>query len=146
MNKLHIKKFVDTNILIYAYDISAKEKHNISKNIISEIWNLQNGYISIQVLQEFYITTTRKVHIPLSKDESIGIIKELSLWNVYSPNKEDIVVAINLQDKYMISFWDAMILMSAKKCNCSILFTEDLNNNQIYDGVTAINPFLKFSN
>lgn len=134
--------FLDTNILIYAFDISTGEKHQKASKLLEELWVEENGCISIQVLQEFYVNVTRKALQALEPVQAAAIIRDLSNWKVHRPVTEDILAAISIQQKYQISFWDAMIIRSAKESNCKILYSEDLSNGQNYGGVKVSNPFL----
>lgn len=141
MSEIKQLEFVDTNILIYAYDQSAGRKHLLASNLIQKLWQTRQGCISIQVLQEFYVNVTRKVAKPLARQEASEIIRNLSVWQVHSPQTEDILDAVRLQDRYDISFWDSMIVASAITLNCQILWTEDLNSGQLYEQLLVKNPF-----
>ena len=134
-------QFVDTNILVYAHDLSAGEKYEKAGKIVKELWESKEGCMSVQVLQEFYVTATFRVAKPLSPETTASIIRELSHWNIHSPNAEDVLGAIDLHRRAGISFWDAMILWSAQELGCGSIFSENLNPNQLYNGVQVINPF-----
>jgi len=139
--KFHLA-FVDTNILVYAHDHSAKEKHRLSTTLLKELWETATGCLSVQVLQEFYVTITAKVKRPLSAETAAEIISMLSLWKIHTPDVQDVLRAIAIQRQYQISFWDAMIIQSAVKLGCQVLWSEDLHAGQIYAGVTVKNPFI----
>jgi predicted nucleic acid-binding protein len=134
-------QFVDTNILIYAHDVSAGPKHARAKELIRGLWASAQGCLSIQVLQEFYVNVTQKVAKPLTPEEAADIVADLAAWQVHRPNVEDILDAIRLQGAHQISFWDAMIIASAIRLGCRTIWSEDLNAEQVYDGVTVQNPF-----
>jgi predicted nucleic acid-binding protein len=136
------KIFIDTNILVYAHDLSTGEKHRIAKELISTIWNNQNGHISIQVLQEFYVTITEKVKNPIDKVTVSSIIEDLGKWTVHSPDADDIITAVTIQTKYKLSFWDSMIICSAIKTKCDIIISEDFTHNQKYEGILLLDPFI----
>lgn len=136
-------QFVDTNILVYAHDISAGEKYKLAREIVQQLWETEDGCLSIQVLQEFYVTATQKVPVPLDAPTASQIIRHLSYWKIHVPNEQDILEAINLHKRLTMSFWDAMILWSAKRLGCSIVWTEDLSPDQDYDGVKVVNPFAR---
>ncbi len=135
-------QFVDTNVLIYAHDVSAGEKHNRARQLIRDLWQSGEGCVSIQVLQEFYVTVTRKVAKPLPSEAAAQIIIDLSAWVVHCPGVEDILDAIRLQERYQTSFWDAMILASAVQLGCEVLWSEDLNPGQVYEQTRVSSPFL----
>lgn len=134
-------QFIDTNILVYAHDRSAGAKHVRAAALLEELWQTSTGCLSIQVLQEFYVTVTQKVASPLAPETAAQIIVGLSVWEVQRPSADDILEAIRLQGRYRLSFWAAMIVTSALKLDCSTLWSEDLNPGQIYDGVRVANPF-----
>jgi predicted nucleic acid-binding protein len=133
-------QFVDTNVLIYAHDLSAGDKHTLARELIRALWQSGEGCLSIQVLQEFYVNVTQKVPRPLTPDVAAQIIADLSVWQVHRPGVEDILDAIRLQDRYQISFWDAMIVASAIQLRCQTIWSEDLSAGQTYDRVTVSNP------
>jgi predicted nucleic acid-binding protein len=134
-------EFFDTNVLIYAYDDSAGIKHERAKELIQRHWQANTGCLSIQVLQEFYVNITRKVKRPLAPEAAAQIISDMAVWRIHSPNTHDIVAAIHLQQRYQLSFWDAMVVNSALQLGCRTLWSEDLNPGQVYDQVTVQNPF-----
>ena len=136
------RQFVDTNILVYAHDASAGEKHIKAKKLITDLWNSREGCLSIQVLQELYVTLTKKVAYPLKPEIAADIINHLGQWVIHTPDVDNILKAIDIQQQFNLSFWDAMIVCSAKSTNCDILWSEDLNTGQIYEGVKVINPFV----
>ena len=141
MSEPNSLQFLDTNVLIYAHDRSAGDKHIRAKELVRELWQSGEGCLSIQVLQEFYVNVTKKVSKPLTAEVAAQIIADLSLWLVHRPGVEDILDAIRLQDRYGITFWDAMIVASAIQMGCQTLWSEDLNPGQIYDQVRVLSPF-----
>ena len=142
MSALEPRQFVDTNVLIYAHDPSAGDKHLRASALIEELWAARTGCLSTHVLQEFYVNVTRKVARPLSPGVAAEIIAALGQWEVHRPNVEDVIEAISLQTRHKISFWDALILTSAQRLECKTLWSEDLNPGQDYRGVVVQNPFL----
>ena len=120
------REFIDTNVLIYAHDATAGKKQAIAQDLIQRLWESGTGCLSVQVLQEFFVTITRKVGQPLSVDEAGGLIRDYSVWRVFSAKPEDVVGAIELQRKTGLSFWDAMILRAASELGCGVLWTEDM--------------------
>jgi predicted nucleic acid-binding protein len=142
MNAEHKRELVDTNILVYAHDISAGEKHTLARDLLQNLWQTGNGCLSVQILHEFYVTITRKVTQPLSLDDASEIIRDLSFWQIFTPGAEDVLGAIDIQKHYQISFWDAMIVQSAIDLGCSLIWSEDLSDGQTFEGVLVRNPFL----
>ena len=143
MNDEPIRQFVDSNILVYAYDLDQGEKHTQAKDLLLSLWESGLGCASIQVLQEFYVNVTRKSEVPLSPEQATQVIQDFSDWSVHRPGIKDVVSAIELHRRHHISFWDAMILQSARQSGCGILWSEDLSDSQDYDGVKVVNPFKK---
>lgn len=135
-------QFVDTNILIYAHDLADEQKNERAKALIQSLWDSRMGCLSIQVLQEFYVTITRKVARPLSPAEASQIISNLGVWRLHTPQVEDVLTAIQLQTRYQLSFWDALILQSANQLGCEIVWSEDLNAGQVYRAVRVENPLI----
>lgn len=136
-------QFVDTNILVYAYDSSAERRHELARALLTELWQNGQGCLSIQTLQEFYVTITRKVAQPMSVERAAQIISDLGHWKVHTPSVEDVLAAIALQQRYRLSFWDAMVLTSAERLECGVVWSEDLNPGQTYTSVKVLNPFVK---
>jgi len=141
MKDERVMEFVDSNVLIYAYDPTAKSKHERAKALIAQLWESRCGCLSIQVLQEFYVTITRKVAKPLASETAAAIVSDIAAWRVHVPVVEDVNQAISLHQRYGISFWDAMIVRSAARLGCSTLWSEDLGSGQVYAGVRVLNPF-----
>lgn len=135
------KTFVDTNVLVYAYDISAKEKHKTALSIIEDLWHSGNGLLSTQVLSEFFVVTTRKIPNPLSVTIAKSIIKDLLTWDVVSIYGESVMDAIEIHQQYNLSFWDAMIIESAVRGGASLLLSEDFSDGQVIEGIKIQNPF-----
>ena len=132
-------EFVDTNILIYAFDRSAGDKHRIAVDLMTRLWTERRGCISLQVLQEFYVASTRKLKLPT--DEAASQVRRLGLWRVHRPLVNDILAAIGLHQRHSVSFWDALILRSAQASQCSVLWSEDLQNGQRWGNLEVRNPF-----
>lgn len=136
------RQFVDTNVLVYAHDVTASDKHIRAKQLVADLWTDGTGCLSVQVLQEFYVTVTRKVQRPLDLNVAQQLVEDLGQWLVHSPTVGDIVEAIQLHQSARLSFWDAMVLTSAQKLNCTVIWSEDLNTGQVIGGVSVKNPFL----
>jgi predicted nucleic acid-binding protein len=133
--------FLDTNILVYAYDRSAGHKHILAVQIVEGCWENENGCLSIQVLQEFFVTVTLKIATPLDHQTARQIVADLAHWHLQAPEASDLLQAIDLQQNYQLSFWDAMVVQSAASLGCKQLLSEDLNHGQVYGDVQVINPF-----
>ena len=133
------KVFVDTNILFYGVNIGNPDKYARAGSILELLWQkTELPSISPQVLQEFYVTLIRnKVDI----DEAQKIVKDYYVWNVVPAGTKLIDDAFQIQKRYVLSFWDSLVLASAQQSHCSYVLTEDLNHGQKYGKLTVINPF-----
>ena len=134
------KVFFDSNILVYMQDSDDEVKQQYARQIVGKWTKNNSAAISTQVLQEFYNVTTTK----LKQDKTI--IKKC-IRNFYT-NIETVQIsppiiehAIDISIKTQFSFWDSLILAAAIFSQCNILYTEDLNNGQIINGVKIVNPF-----
>ena len=136
------KVFVDTNILVYAHDIDAGNKYEQAAALVSDLWESRNGVLSTQVLQEFYVTLTRKVSPPLSRLEARKLLQKYSNWHVVLNDPSIISQASEIEESYSISFWDALIVSAAYSQNVPTILTEDLNHGQIIEGIFIQNPFV----
>ena len=134
--------FVDANILVYAEDRDAGNKHAIARALVEDLWRSGEGVLSVQVLQEFFVNVTRKMPRPLSPDEAFAIVEQYLTWRVVENTGRLLLAGIRLASTLKISFWDALILEAARVERCDRLFTEDLNHGQRVGDLTIINPFL----
>lgn len=135
------KVFIDTNILIYAHDLDAGEKHTIAATILKNLWETETGIISAQVLQEFYVNATRKIPFPLPKSKAREIIQSYLTWHVELNDIKTIFAASEFEERYNLSFWDALIVAAACNAKVEKILTEDLNHGQRIEGVFIENPF-----
>jgi predicted nucleic acid-binding protein len=133
--------FIDTNVLIYAHDARAGERHEIAAGLIRELWHSRTGTLSTQVLQEFYINVTRKIPQPLPRTTARRIIGTYQTWPVETIEPALILHASEMEEQYQISFWDALIVAAAQAAGASRILTEDLNPGQRIGGVLIENPF-----
>jgi predicted nucleic acid-binding protein len=135
------REFVDANVLVYAFDSSAGQKREAAQALLERLWDSNTGCVSIQVLQEFFVTITKKVAKPLPVEEATARIREFAAWRVFAPAANDVLAAIDLHRQAKIGFWDAMIVLAAGESGCDVLWTEDLNDGQVLRGVRVRNPF-----
>jgi predicted nucleic acid-binding protein len=136
------REFVDANVLVYAFDASAGPKRDTAARLLERLWDEGCGHLSVQVLQEFFVTVTRKVMRPLPIEEAEERVRELSAWRVFAPTAADVLGAIALQKQAKLSLWDAMIVQAASESGCDVCWTEDLTDGQVLRGVRMRNPFL----
>jgi len=136
------KCFVDTNILVYAHDRSTGIKHTRAQLLVELLWNSGNGVLSTQVLQELCINLRRKAGNPLPMDEVRQLIREYSSWEVVTNTPESVLKALDVEVRYKVSFWDALILHAAEYAGASILYSEDLAAGQRYGAIQVVNPLV----
>jgi predicted nucleic acid-binding protein len=136
------KTFIDTNVLIYAYDVDARTKHDVARNVLRELWTERTGALSTQVLQEFYVNVTRKIPRPLPEASARLIVDSYMAWCVDTTPGE-ISAAFAIEDSAKIGFWDALIVASAIKARAARILSEDLNPGQRISGVIIENPFAR---
>jgi predicted nucleic acid-binding protein len=134
-------RFVDTNALVYAHDTSAGPKRAAATVLVERLWESGHGCVSIQVLQELFVTLTRKLPRPIDTNTAEKAVEDLSSWTVHARGADDVLGAIRIHERYRISFWDAMVVRSAAALGCDTQLSEDLNAGQRYDGVLVVDPF-----
>src|ERR1700687_3546278 len=132
--------FVDTNVLIYALDRADVKKNQAAQEWREELWKSRRGRISFQVLQEFYAKVTQKW--PAGREAARAEIRDLLAWQPVAVDADILKRGWKIQDRYSLSFWDALIVAAAKSLGCRYLLTEDLQANQDRDGVMVVNHFL----
>jgi len=134
-------EFVDTNLIVYAYDSSAGEKHDIARALLTRLWKSGQGALSVQVLQEFYNVATRKIPQPLHPSEARDRIRSLSLWRIIRPTVDDVLASSELSESDKIAFWDALIVRAAQRAGAETLWSEDLQDERDFGGVRVRNLF-----
>jgi predicted nucleic acid-binding protein len=138
------KTFVDSNVLVYAHDVRQGAKHEMAKRTLRSLWEERTGSVSMQVLQEFYVTVTRKLPRPLPRTSARFLVEEYAAWCVETTPLE-ITAAFRIEDEAKISFWDALILAAAQKSGAVRLLSEDLNPGQKIAGIRIENPFAQLA-
>lgn len=133
------KIFVDTNILLYAHDVDAGDKHLRAVKALEQLWTDRMGVLSPQVLQEFYVNVTRKLAKPLAKSTARRVMETYSIWAIET-SSEDVLAACRIEEEARISFWDALICASAAKAGAEKIYSEDLNPGQRIAGLRIENP------
>ena len=136
------RPFLDTNILVYAFDQSEPRKQRRAWEILEGQIFSDAPIISTQVIQEFYVTVIRKLAVPLSAEAAYEACLRLTRFPVVQITPDLILSAIRSQIQYQVSFWDALIIEAAKSAGCTVLVTEDLQDGFIVDGLKVQNPFI----
>jgi predicted nucleic acid-binding protein len=133
--------FVDTNVLVYARDIADAEKHRQASEWVAHLWESGDGRLSMQVLQEYYVTTTRKLRPGLAPEEARADVLDLAAWSPLVADVQTLASAWTIEERFSVSFWDALIVASAQVARCDVLLTEDLQDGMDLDGVRVADPF-----
>lgn len=133
--------FVDTNILVYAHDVDAGDKHTVAARRLQELWDARCGVLSTQVLQEFYVTVTRKMVTPVSPGEARELIRTYAAWHVQVLGPDSILRASEIGERDTLSFWDALVVAAAVAAQARRILSEDLNPGQTVEGILIENPF-----
>lgn len=133
--------FVDTNVLIYAYDNQAGAKQRRAQQRLSALWDSGAGVLSVQVLQEFFNNATRKLRDPLALAKAREVVRLYREWVVVPATPEQVLAATELMESYRLSFWDSMIVAAAEAADAVVLLSEDLSHGQTIAGLRVENPF-----
>ena len=134
------KSFVDSNVLIYAHDADAGVKREAAAAVLRTLWAQRSGVLSTQVLHEFYVHVTRKIAAPLARSSARAVVDAYTPWCVNTTAAET-SAAFRIEDEAHISFWDALIVASARKAGAVRILSEDLNAGQTIAGIRIENPF-----
>lgn len=133
--------FVDTNLLVYAHDSSAGVKHDRARGLVERLWHDRTGVLSTQVLQELYVSL-RKARQPLPASDARQIVADYLRWEIVVNTGESVLEAAALEERYRLSFWDALIVQAAAVSGAEVLYSEDLSHGQVYGAVRVLNPLL----
>lgn len=139
MKSMSDRSFFDTNILVYADDDDTPAKQQLARDLIYEHRRGETGVVSMQVLQEYFVTVTQKLKVdsPAARRK----VEILSEFDVVAPDVADILAAIDLHRLHGFSFWDALVVRAAKQAGCRVLLSEDFQDGREIDGVKVLNPF-----
>lgn len=135
------KVFLDTNILVYAYDLSAGIKREIARKTVLDLWQSRAGLISTQVLQEFSAAVLSKIPRPLGLETVKNVVDDLLHWEVVVNDGRSVLAALDVQSKHRLSFWDALIIQAALRGGAAVLCSEDFTDGRVIEGVRVMNPF-----
>lgn len=135
------KVFVDTNVLVYRRDASEPGKQERALAWMTYLWNLRLGRLSFQVLQEFYVTVTAKLDPGLDRETARGDVRALLAWQPLAADARMMEGAWNLQERFRLSWRDALVVAAAQAADCRYLLSEDFQEHQDLGGVKVVNPF-----
>jgi len=135
------RAFVDTNVLVYAHDRGAGEKNARARELVARLWRERTGVVSTQVLQELYVNVRRKASAPVSAPEARALVEDYLAWPLVVNDGATILQAVAIEERFGLSFWDALVVASAQEAGVEVLWSEDLNDGQAYGSVVVRNPF-----
>ena len=141
MNVETAPAFTDTIILLYAVAADDPDRSPVAQDLLRTLMATNALRTSTQVLQELFVNLTRKARRPIAPKRALEYMDQVAAWPVVVTEYADIQKAVSLADTSRLSFWDALIVVSAAKCGARILYTEDLNHGQTISGVRITNPF-----
>ncbi len=133
--------FVDTNILVYALAADDDARASVAQALLRRLMIARALRLSTQVLQELFVTLTRKVQKPLPPGQAIRYLDQLAVFPVFSPDYPAVRDAAELSVSAKLSFWDALVVVSAARAGAPRLYSEDFNEGQSILGVEVVNPF-----
>lgn len=133
--------FVDTNVLVYLFDVGAPTKQRHVQEIFSSQKQQKHLVLSTQVLQEFYVAVTRKLAVPLDPAKAFQAVQDLSVLPVIQIDPRLILLAIQRSQAARLSFWDALILEAALIAGAALLYSEDFQDGQVIGDLRIMNPF-----
>ncbi len=134
------KYFVDTNILMYAHDRAAGAKHERAKELLAQLWDDRTGVVSTQVLQELAVNLRKKARRPLDTKATREVVADYLTWQVVVNGGDSILEALDLEARYHMSFWDALVIQAAHAAGADVVYSEDLSPGQRYGSVRVVNP------
>lgn len=137
---MSVECFLDTNVLVYA--VSALAEDAAKKSRALELVQSSDFGISSQVLQEFYVTVTRKIQKPLAPEIAVALLQEFRLFPTAHTDYPLILSAIEHSLRFRISYWDGAIVAATEALGASVLYSEDLSHDQRYGEIRVVNPFL----
>ena len=135
--------FVDTNILVYARDKSDPGKLARAEEILDVLWRSRTGRLSAQVLQEYYVTVTRKLKPGLSRAEARQDVRDLLEWNPRPVGAGILESAWEIEDRWKLSWWDSLVAASALDCGTTVLLSEDMQDGLVIHSLQILDPFSK---
>ena len=137
------KVFLDTNLLLYAYDVGSPAKHAVAVRILEDLWKSGNGILSTQILQEFFVNVTKKIPQAVICRGRQGDRRGFPEVEGSSPwEGRTILRAIDLHEKHKYAFWDSLVIQSAIEGGARWLLSEDLRDGQRIGDLAIRNPFL----
>lgn len=133
--------FVDSSVFVYSVDATEPEKRTRAADWLEHLWSTRTGRLSFQVLQELYVNVTRAAGIAMPAADAREIVRSLLAWQPVRVGAAEVEAAWSLQDRFALSWWDALIVAAATSARCPYLLTEDLQHDQDLGSVRVVDPF-----
>ena len=133
--------FVDTNVLVYSRDASDVAKQEKASAWLAELWNAQRGRTSFQVLNEYYVTVTKKLDRAVPTAQAREDVEDLFSWDPITFSSDLLLDGWSLQDRFGFSWWDSLVVAAARASGSTCLLTEDLQHGQMIDELRIVSPF-----
>lgn len=133
--------FVDTNVLVYARDLTEPEKRDRANAWLTHLWRTGEGRVSFQVLNEYYVTVTRKLKPGFTAAEAQLDVRRYLTWSPRPLDAPVLETAWAVEQRHRTSFWDALVVAAAQLAGCEVLLTEDLSHDRDFEGVRVVDPF-----
>ncbi len=134
--------FVDTNVLLYAFDDADPGKRDRARAWLASCWQRRCGRLSTQVLHEFYANARKRFTRAISAGDARAEVRRYQQWNPWLVDQATVETAWAVESRYQVNYWDALMVAAARHQGCTLLLTEDLQHDQTLDGVRVVNPFL----
>lgn len=135
------RTFLDTNVLVYLFDADAPSKQARAHELFAELSRTGRLVLSTQVLQEFYVTVTRKLARPLPAEDALAVLVQFNVFPLITSDGALVIRAVQLHQKASLSFWDALIVQAAMEGNCRTLLSEDMQHGRRFGDLVIENPF-----
>lgn len=133
--------FVDTNVLVYLYDSAEHAKQAVAKQWLQRLWRDRSGRTSVQVLNELYVTLSRKLARRMNAEQAWDVVHALMEWDPQPIDRDLLRCAREIERRYRIGWWDSLIVAGAQLQDCDVLLTEDLQPGMRFDRTIVQNPF-----
>ncbi len=134
--------FVDTSVLLYSEDGAFAEKHAAARAWLRTLWLRRCGRLSTQVLNEFYASATRKLRPPMPAGDARAEVRRYQRWQPWLIDHATVETAWAVESRFQLGYWDALVVSAALQLGCAFLLSEDLQHDQVIDGLRIVNPFL----
>lgn len=132
------RTFVDTNVFVYSVDKAEPDKRERAQNVLRKTSGI---VVSTQVMNEFFVITTRKLTTPLTTDQAAAIVGQMDSYTCVSVDSSLVRAAVREGERWQLSHWDALMLAAARQATCDVVLTEDLADGADYGGIRISNPF-----